>query len=199
VPATPGGVSYPPQPYQGGGAPQSYQGGGAPPPKRGKALPILIGVLIVVILAGVGFTVLHLHSSGNATAGKKPTTTVTLHPRTSATSTPSTSPSSPARSTTPAIPGPEATVRDYYAAVNNGQYARAWQLNPSAHSLSTYAEYRSGFDGTQDVALTIGGVSGDTVSVSFIAYQTDGSQKDYSGSYTVQNGKITGSSIQQTN
>ena len=76
---------------------------------------------------------------------------------------------------------------------------RAWDINTSAHDLSDYANYKAGFDGTQDVALTIDGVSGDDVSVSFIAYQTDGSQKDYEGTYTVEDGKIVASSISQTN
>jgi serine/threonine-protein kinase len=186
----PGGTAYPPGSPSGFGSPQ--------PPKRGKALPILIGILVVVILAGVGITILHLRSSTSTQANSHHTKTITVSPTNSPSSTPTTSPSTSVTST-PTVLGPAATVKSYYTAVNNQQYAQAWALNPSAHALSSYSTYKAGFAGTENVALTVTGVSGDIVSVSFIAYQTDGSQKDYSGSYTVQDGKIIASSIEQTN
>ncbi len=201
--AAPGGTAYGPGP-SGFGYPPS-----APPPQRGKAVPILVGVLILVILGGVGFTVLHLSSAGNSHAGPKVTKTISAPPASTGGGTPATgqsgsassSPSSPASSTTPtqAATGPASTVQAYYQAVNSGNYARAWSINTYAHSLSDYSSYKEGFSGTENVALTVTGVSGDYVSVSFIAYQTDGSQKDYSGSYLVEHGNIVGASINQSN
>jgi hypothetical protein len=153
---------------------------------------------VVIILAGVGVTVLHLHSTGKASP--RPTKVVTGR-SSSSPSTPSSPKNSPSRSTSvrPAVVTPAGTVKTYYRDVNDGDYQAAWRINTSAHSLSTYSAYQAGFTGTERVALTIEGVSGDTVSVSFIAYQTDGSQKDYSGSYEVEDGKIVSSSIEQTN
>ncbi|HUD36869.1 MAG TPA: serine/threonine-protein kinase [Streptosporangiaceae bacterium] len=190
----PGGTAYAPGSPSGYGFPQDSP----QPPKRGKALPILIGILVVIILAGVGITILHLRTTSSTQANSHHTKAITASPSKSPSSTPTSTPSTSATST-PTVLGPAATIKAYYAAVNNQQYARAWALNTSAHALSSYSTYKAGFAGTQDVALTVTGVSGDVVSVSFIAYQTDGSQKDYSGDYTVQNGKITGSSIEQTN
>jgi tRNA A-37 threonylcarbamoyl transferase component Bud32 len=191
-PGGPGGFGYPPA------APPQ-------PPRRGKAVPILMGFLIVVILVAAGFTVLHLRDSGNPQADRRHTKVVTTH-RSTTTSPPKSSSPTPSQSGNSSSPtpsqasaSPAATVQAYYQDVNNHQYSKAWQINPSAHSLSDFSTYEAGFDGTKDVALTIDGVSGDDVSVSFIAYQTDGSQKDYSGTYTVENGKIISADIGQTN
>jgi len=177
-----------------------------PPPQRNKAIPILIGVLIVVILAGAAFTVLHLRNSGNTQAGPQTTKTITAQPSTGQSSTPAASPTvtvtataTPNTGSISATLGPAAAVKAYYQAINSGDYSRAWAINTYAHSLSDYSSYRQGFSGTQNVVLTIDSVSGDEVSVSFIAYQTDNTQKDYSGTYTVENGKIVDAYINQTN
>jgi len=50
----------------------------------------------------------------------------------------------------------------------------AWDINTSAHELSDYPTCKAGFDRPQGAALAIDRISGDNVSVSFIAYQTDG-------------------------
>ncbi len=210
APPPPSGPGYVTGPGGPGYAPGPSGFGTPPPPQRNRAVPILVGVLILVILVGGGFTVLHLRDSGNSHATPQVTKTITAHPTRTGGGTPATgqsgtataTPTVTATSASPATPpaaSPAGTVKAYYQAINNGNYAQAWAINTYAHSLSDYSSYEQGFSGTQDVALTIDGVSGNDVSVSFIAYQTDGTQKDYSGSYLVENGKIVGASISQTN
>ncbi len=210
-----GYAGYPQQPVPGYGYPPGSSGQGylpgyppQPPPRRNKAIPILIGVLVAVILVGAGITVLHLSESGNPQANPRPTGAITATPTQSgggttatgrsATASPTAS-STPTTRTTSANGTPQTTVRAYYQAINNGDYARAWAINTYAHRLSDYASYKQGFSGTKDVVLTIDYVTGDTVTVSFVAYQTNGTQKDFSGNYVVNNGQIVGASISQTN
>jgi len=88
-------------------------------------------------------------------------------------------------------------VTAYYNAINNHQYRTAWQLNSYAHSQESYGAFKQGFDATQTDYLTIVGVQGNVVSIRLSADQTNGTVKTYDGTYTVQNGTIVGSSIQQ--
>ena len=190
-----------------GPAPAGYQ---APPPPRrtSRLVPFLAGLLLVLILAGAGYAVLRLHESASSNAGPHTggTATVTVTPSSpsgsaspSGSGSPSASQSaSPSASATPTAPsGPSAVVTDYYNAINAHHYRLAWNINQSAHSLSTYPQFRHGYvSTTRSVALTIVSVSGDQVSVNLAATQLDGTIKYYTGSYTVQSGTIVASSIQ---
>jgi serine/threonine-protein kinase len=181
----PGGYSFPPQ----------------QPPRRGRALPILAGCLVVAALAAVAVLVLHLRNSGNPSAGSHPTHGATVQASHSP-GTPSVTPSTPSgKSTTPPLggsSGPGAVVRAFFRAVNNHNYARAWQLNSAAHSLSSFAAFKRGFAQTAQDTVTITGVSGDVVSVQIASAQTNGTTKYFQGSYTVRSGMIAVASIQQT-
>lgn len=84
----------------------------------------------------------------------------------------------------------------YYDAINNHDYRTAYRLNTQAQATESFATFKQGFAGTQHDVLTITGVSGDVVSINLTADQTDGSVKYYTGTYTVQNGKIVGSNVQ---
>ena len=66
------------------------------------------------------------------------------------------------------------------------------------HSLESYASFRDGFIGTEHVDLTILGTAGDQVSVRFTSTHTDGTVQTFQGTYTVQDGTIVDSAIQQT-
>jgi len=182
----PGGYSFPPQ----------------EPPRRGKVLPILVGCLVVVALAAAAVLVLHLRNSGNPTAVSHSTQTVTVRASSpggtpsGGTTTPSTS-ASQSIQTQPGSSGPGAVVQAFFRAINNHNYARAWQLNTAAHSLSSYTAFKQGFAQTTQDTVTITGVSGDVVSIQLASAQTDGTTKYFQGSYTVQNGIIVHASIQQ--
>ena len=177
------GSGYQQPPYQ-----------GPPPGRRSRALPITMSILAVVILAGIGALVLHLHSNGRPHIA--PTTPVTASgsPSRHAASKASTSPSSPAVPTSP-----NAVVTAYYDAVNNHDYATAYRLNQPARNSESYAAFKQGFTGTQRDNLTITGVSGDLVSFDLTASQTDGTVKTYTGTYTVRNGEIVVANVRQTN
>ncbi len=190
-----GGYGPPGQPDQprGGGpgyqAPAPYQG--APRRRRRRALPFLLGFVIVAALAGAGLVALHLGGIGNPHAG--PTTPVTVT-ATAGASSPTSGPSSP----TPAVTGPRGVVTAFYNAIDSHHYGAAYRLDSQVQSSQSFATFKQGYSGTQHDALTITGVSGDVVSFNLTADQTDGSVKYYSGTYTVRGGKIVQSNVRQT-
>jgi eukaryotic-like serine/threonine-protein kinase len=85
-------------------------------------------------------------------------------------------------------------VEAYIAAINDHDYARAWDLGGRNTGLS-YANFVQGFDGTASDNLTIVSVSGDVVTIRLYATQADGTVKHYQGTYTVSHGVITRSQI----
>ena len=60
------------------------------------------------------------------------------------------------------------------------------------------SQFENGFAGTASDNLTVVSVSGGVVTVKLVATQSDGTVKDYGGTYTVDQGVITGSNIKQT-
>ncbi|BCJ38389.1 hypothetical protein Athai_58920 [Actinocatenispora thailandica] len=101
----------------------------------------------------------------------------------------------PVPSTVPAAPeDPAAVVYAYFDAINNTDYWSAWQLG-GKNLDSSYDHFAAGFDTTAMDVVTVQGVSGDVVSVSLSAYQTDGSVKEYAGTYTVRGGVIVAADV----
>lgn len=171
------------QPW-GGYQPPPYQG--PPPRRRGKAMPILLGLLIVVILAGAGVFVLHLR--GNSAQGGG-TTTPPSSPASS-----SASQSSPA-SQSPAVLSPAAVVRAFYRDINARGYAAAYSIDLAVHASQSFSAFKSGYSDTAHDTVAITGVSGNVVSVYLTATHTDGSIHTFTGTYTVQNGKIVAANV----
>jgi tRNA A-37 threonylcarbamoyl transferase component Bud32 len=189
-----------------------YSGGGGPvvtdpvrPARRGKGPLVLLGLLIVLVLAGSAVLVLHLRNAGNNQAGTHVSHTAKGHPSTTGTpnsthaSTPVTTPSQTPthHATLPA--GPAGTVDAFFQAINNHDYAKAYNLDTSVHATQDYEQFKAGYAGTAHDTVTVTSVSGDTVSINLVADQTSGPPKTFSGSYVVENGAIVQSSIQQTN
>lgn len=84
---------------------------------------------------------------------------------------------------------PARVVEAYIAAINAGDYRKAWALG--ARNLGgTYASFAAGFSDTAHDVLTVTGTSGDVVHVRLDAEQTDGSHRVYRGTYTVRGGTI---------
>lgn len=170
----------------------SYQG--TPPRRRGKALPIVLGILVIAILGGAAALVLHLRGNGTPHVGHGTRVSGSGSPSAgdsrSASTSPSTSPTAPA--------SPDTVVTEYYNAINSHDYRTAYRLNGQEQSIESFTTFKQGFAGTQHDNLTITGVTGDTVTFNLTADQTDGSVKTYQGTYTVQNGKIVGSHVTQT-
>jgi hypothetical protein len=93
-------------------------------------------------------------------------------------------------------PGPAATVRAYFKAINRHDYRRAWRLG-GRYTGGSYAAFASGFAGTEHDAVTILSVAGHVVRARLAARQTEGSVKTYKGTYQVNHGVITGFRVAQ--
>ena len=91
---------------------------------------------------------------------------------------------------------PADTVRAYFAAINNHDYAQAWELG-GQHTGSSYSSFVSGFSDTATDNVTILSVSGNDVNAQLTAQQTDGTVKTYQGTYTVSNGVIVAFNVRQ--
>jgi transcriptional regulator with XRE-family HTH domain len=91
----------------------------------------------------------------------------------------------------PTSAGPVATVRAYVAAINGHHYARAWHLG-GRNTGGSYSQFVSGFSTTARDTLTVVSVAGHVVTARITAHQTDGTVTTYEGTYTVDNGVITG-------
>ncbi len=196
----PQGYAPPGQTRQDWPAGTGYSQPGGPPRRRGRVLPFVLGVLVVLVLAGAAVLVLH-NLNKNSGAGPGTSSSRSGGPR-AGSSSPS-GPSSSAPASTPSastgLPTtPRAVVTAYYDAINNHQFRKAYDLSTLAQNSESFERFKQGFQGTQHDTLTITGVSGDVVSFTLSAAQTDGTVKTYSGTYTVRGGTITDSSVRQT-
>ncbi|MGW3207312.1 hypothetical protein [Streptomyces sp. NPDC001135] len=90
--------------------------------------------------------------------------------------------------------GPGKTVNDFFDAINRRDFKTAWALG-GKNLDRDYDSFVAGFDTTQHDDVTVESVDGDTVSVDLNAQQTDGTQKSYTGRYTVVDGVITHASM----
>jgi hypothetical protein len=86
---------------------------------------------------------------------------------------------------------PEQVVRAYFDAINAGDYQRAWDLG-GRNLGGSYRSFAAGFQATSHDTVTINSTHGSVVAVDLDAEQTDGSHRDFSGTYTVHHGVITG-------
>ncbi len=98
---------------------------------------------------------------------------------------------------TEAADGPAGTVTRFFEAINEHDYQTAWDLGGKNLDAS-YTSFVSGFATTERDDVTIESVQGETVWVDLLALQTDGTQKSYSGRYTVVDGVITDASMNPT-
>ncbi|MFD7469307.1 hypothetical protein [Streptomyces tendae] len=94
--------------------------------------------------------------------------------------------------------GAEATVTAYFDAINNRDFAAAWELG-GRNLNQDYDTFVAGFATTQRDDLTVTGTSGDDVSVTVVAWETDGTQTTYEGTYTVSGGVITSADMREGN
>jgi serine/threonine-protein kinase len=153
----------------------------ARPARRRRGRFVLLGaVLVLAAGAAVAYGLLN-GKIGHPQAA--PTPTVTVRATHSASERPT--PTLP-----PAPPGPAATVRAYFAAINNHDYARAWDLG-GRNTGSAYPAFVNGFQSTAHDNVTILSVAGAVVTAQIAAHQTDGTVQTYQGTYQVSNGVIT--------
>jgi hypothetical protein len=91
---------------------------------------------------------------------------------------------------------PAAVVYAYFAAINAHDYEQAWSLGGDNLGES-YAQFAAGYADTVSTTVTVLSTSGNAVNVAFSATQTDGSQQEFTGTYTVSGQAITGASVTQ--
>jgi hypothetical protein len=93
--------------------------------------------------------------------------------------------------------GPDGTVHRFFEAINDRDYQTAWDLG-GKNLDESYTSFVSGYATTERDEVTVDSVQGETVWVHLLAQQADGTQKSYSGRYTVVDGVITGASMSPT-
>jgi hypothetical protein len=192
-------------------AAQSGYGYG-PPPRASREWPLRLPVAVLLAIALLGGTLAvvgwrvhwpHALFGGRRAAAVQhlPTlpggTPVPHAPGSGASSSPpiSSSAGSPGPTASPG-PAPATVVQEYFAAINQGKYAKAWRLGGSNFSPS-YAAFVAGFQGTVNDVVTIVSARGRVVTAHLAALQADGTTKVYDGTYTVINGAIARSSVHQ--
>jgi hypothetical protein len=108
----------------------------------------------------------------------------------------------------PGSEGAVAVVRAYYAAIDRGDYARAYRLwgDGGAASRQTFEEFRDGFAQTADVEVETGrpgrieGAAGSRyieIPVSIAAVQRDGTKQRFEGTYVLRRSEVDGATPEQ--
>jgi hypothetical protein len=87
---------------------------------------------------------------------------------------------------------------DFYNAINDGDYATAWALGGDNLSPN-FTTFSDGYSSTLTDSATATDTSATTADIQLDATQTDGTVKQYSGTYTVVDGVITAADVTQTN
>lgn len=129
------------------------------------------------------------------TVTPRPTVT-TVTPK--ATPPPAQSGPAPAQASGPGLSDPVAVVTQFYADITARNYGAAWALGGDNIAGTSYANWVAGYGTTAAIAVTAAEDFGsDQATVSISATQTDGSVRNYSGTYTVQNGVIVSAQITQ--
>jgi hypothetical protein len=150
--------------------------GGRGRPRRHRTRNVVIGLLIVVVglagAAGIAYKLSHRNDR-------------TLPPVNVTTTVPA-----------GGVQNPAQTVREYFAAINHRRYLEAWRLGGEREP---YSVFRKGYVGTAHDTVTILSVSGNIVTARLAALQANGTLKKYQGTYTVRNGMITATNVQQIN
>lgn len=130
-------------------------------------------------------------------------TTVTPRPAVTtvtpkATPPPAQSGPAPTQASGPGLSDPVAVVTQFYADITARNYGAAWALGGDNIAGTSYANWVAGYGTTAAIAVTAAEDFGsDQATVSISATQTDGSVRNYSGTYTVQNGVIVSAQITQ--
>ena len=114
----------------------------------------------------------------------------------------------PAASNEPTVQDAVAVIRDYYAAIEQHDYAHAWSLwsDGGRSSGQTAQQFADGFAGTAHVVVQPGapgrldaaaGSRYIEVPVTVDAAQRDGSVRHYAGSYTLRRAVVDGATAEQ--
>ena len=190
--------------------------GGVPRPARRRTGAVIGGVVAAAavigggVAAGIALSGQHTPqhradpAPGRSTARHDPTDSGTRGaqvqdptavpvPTPPAAESPTPAPTGSPSASAPAPHGPRAVVLAYYAAINSGDYHRAWELGGKNIEHGTYAKFKQGFAHTAGDDVTVTAVDGDKVTIRLDAEQDDGTHHAFNGTYTVRAGVITAS------
>lgn len=104
----------------------------------------------------------------------------------------------PTQASSPGLSDPVAVVTQFYADITARDYGAAWALGGDNIAGTSYANWVAGYGTTAAIAVTTAEDFGsDQATASISATQTDGSVRNYGGTYTVQNGVIVSAQITQ--
>jgi hypothetical protein len=169
-------------------------------PHRRRAAPgrpswraITVAAAAAVAVMGLAFAAAVSHAKKQEAAPNAHSGSVHTVPTTSE----SIGPGSPPVGAIRAIRGPAATVTAYFAAIKNHDYRRAWQLG-GEHLGESYRTFEFSFADTLLDSVHILHVRGTVVTVHLTAELTNGTQANFTGTYTVTNGAITKANVLQT-
>jgi hypothetical protein len=106
----------------------------------------------------------------------------------------------PSSGTSPNVTDPWAVVSAYYGDIESGNYQQAWALIGSgATTGQTYQQFKDGFACTGSQTLSEVGESGDQVTFNLTATDScNGQVQHFTGTDTVQNGKIVNANVSRT-
>jgi hypothetical protein len=156
----------------------------------------LIAISLVLLLAGCGASSIG-RGSAASTANKTPAVASSSASPAASKTQPSITPTSPAPATSQSsASSPASVVQAYFAAINAGNYEEAWSLGGDNLGQS-YTQFVTGFSNTATDSVSIASTSGNTVSVDLTSTQKDGSQQQFTGTYTVSGQAISSASITQ--
>lgn len=159
---------------------------------RRIGFPCVLVLGLALVLAGCGAA-----SAGKRTAAASVATTVKItRPPPASSKAPPPSTPVPVTVSSSSANSPAAVVQAYFAAIDAEDYEQAWTLGGENFGES-YTQFTAGFANTATDTVQILSTSGSTVSVDLTATQTDGTQKQFTGTYTVSGNAITSASIIQ--
>jgi hypothetical protein len=98
----------------------------------------------------------------------------------------------------PAVTDAWAVVSTFYSDITSKDYAGAWALLGFDPNSASYAAWVAGYADTGAQTVTKISKSGDQVSFNLTSNNPDGTVQTYTGTDTVQNGRIVAASIIQT-
>ncbi|HUD36263.1 MAG TPA: protein kinase [Streptosporangiaceae bacterium] len=175
-----------PQPGPGDAVPgYAYPAAPSYPPARRRRKAGLVYIAVAAALVTVGLAVIAVHLATLTTVASPPAPVVhSIVP-----STPTASPTSPATSATRTTKTPRSVVEAYFTAINDRDFAKAWQLGGDNLGES-YHSFVAGFDNTANVTVASLRTTGDNVNVQTTATEMTGQVQHYALIYIVQGGVI---------
>jgi hypothetical protein len=150
---------------------------------------------LALALAGCGSSSTNKRTA--TTSARTAVTTTHLSTAPPASRTPPPSASAPSAASPSGANSPAAVVEAYFAAIDAENYEEAWTLG-GENLGESYTQFAAGFANTATDSVEVLSTSGSVVTIDLTATQTDGTQQQFTGTYTVTGHAITSASVTRT-